>query len=161
MFIQDFQVIDQPYGDVVERLRAHAARVLTDAIGTAQQEGDRLRTRVGPSSWPAPLAKTVEIRPGTLRDHADGVIQPFVWDSPRATSLFPRLDADLEVAPFGTEQTRVTLRGRYEPPGGLIGRGADQLIFHRIAEATLRSFLLQLCAGLQRSDGELSGSGGP
>lgn len=159
MFIQDFQLIDRPYDDVVTRLRAHATDVLTDAVGTAQQEGEHLRARVGPSSWPSPLAKTVEIRPGPLRSHVDGVIQPFTWDSPRATSLFPRLDADLEVAPFGTERTQVTLRARYEPPGGLAGRGVDQLVFHRIAEATLRSFLLQLCAALHKPDGDTSGRG--
>jgi len=149
MFVQDFQMIERPFDDVAERLRADPNRLLTEAVGVAQDDGEHLRARVGPASWPAPLARTVEVRPGPLRTYGDGVILAFEWDSPRAASLFPHLDADLDFAPFGPERTQATLRVRYQPPGGVIGRRADQLLLHRIAEATIRSFLVQICAALE------------
>ncbi|MGO9657576.1 MAG: hypothetical protein ACLQVK_05935 [Acidimicrobiales bacterium] len=63
-------------------------------------------------------------------------------------SLFPALDADLELCPLGESQTELTLRGRYQPPGGALGRRIDQLLLHRLADATVRAFVTSLAARL-------------
>ena len=60
----------------------------------------------------------------------------------------PVLSADLEVAGLGDHMTQLTLHGRYDPPLGAIGRRIDRLLMHRIAEATIRSFLSRLADGL-------------
>jgi hypothetical protein len=150
VFVQDFQVVEDPYEEVLSQLRRDPAGLLGDALGAAQREGERLRARVGPRSWPAVLAKTVEVHVGPLRPVADGTVLSFGWASRGAASLFPMLDADLEVAPLGSGETQVTLRARYEPPGGALGRRADELLLHRVAESTLRVFLSRLCEGLER-----------
>jgi len=150
VFVQDFRVVEGSYEEAVSRLRQDPAGLLRDALGAAQGEGERLRARVGPRSWPAVLAKTVEVRVGSLRPVGDGTVLAFGWESRGAASLFPLLDADLEVAPLGSGETQVTLRARYDPPGGAFGRRADELLLHRVAESTLRVFLARLCEGLER-----------
>jgi len=45
------------------------------------------------------------------------------------------------VIPDGDDATLIGLEGVYGPPGGFIGAGIDRALLHRIATATVRSFL--------------------
>ena len=58
------------------------------------------------------------------------------------------LSADLEVAALDPDLTQLTLRGSYDPPLGAMGRRLDRLLMHRVAEASIRSFLRHLADGL-------------
>jgi len=153
VFVQDFLVIAQPYEQVLSLLEQPQGpdALLGVALEGARAEGESLRAKVGPARWPAVFSKTVEIRSGPLRHHGDSALVPFHWAAPEALSLFPRVDADLEVAPFGPVQTQVVLRARYEPPGGALGRSLDRVLLHRLAESTLRAFLVGVCATLGRA----------
>jgi hypothetical protein len=42
----------------------------------------------------------------------------------------------------------MTLMGRYQPPGGALGRRVDELLLHRLADATVRAFLTSLATSL-------------
>lgn len=151
MFVQDFVTIDDAYVDVVVQLVTSPETVLGGAVGPTRREGEQFRARVAPASWPSVLAKTVTVGVDTIRQFEDSVIVGFTWEAAGGASLFPRFDADLEVAPFGEGQTNVTIRGTYRPPAGLIGRQLDELVFHRLAEATVRAFLRNVCASLCRA----------
>ena len=61
--------------------------------------------------------------------------------------LFPVLDADLTLAPAGAG-TMLTLAGAYRPPLGPLGQAVDRAILHRVAVATIRSFLVEVAAQL-------------
>ena len=62
-------------------------------------------------------------------------------------ALFPVLDADLTIAPAGAG-TMLTMAGSYRPPLGSLGEVLDRTILHRVAAATIRSFLAQVAAQL-------------
>jgi len=62
------------------------------------------------------------------------------------------MSADLEIAPLDAELTQLTLRGRYEPPLGAVGRRLDRLLMHRVAEASVRAFLGRLVATLSAAE---------
>ena len=149
MFVQDFQVLDHPCEQVLSCLEGGTDARLGAAFEGARVEGEHLLTRVGPAGWPAVLSKSVEIRSGPVRHHGDGALIPLNWEASAGASLFPRLDADLEVAPFGADRTQLVLRARYEPPGGALGRRLDRILLHRLAESTLRTFLDGLCVGVK------------
>lgn len=148
MFVQDFKVVERPYDEVAARLTTDAGGLLQLAMESTRAEGERLKAKIAPVGWPTVLAKAVEVSPGPVRAQGDGMLVAFSWEAKGGTSLFPRLDADLEVAPFGTGQTVVALRGRYDPPAGPLGRRADELLLHRLAESTIRAFLDRVCACL-------------
>ncbi|MBV9311281.1 MAG: hypothetical protein JOZ73_10630 [Solirubrobacterales bacterium] len=78
----------------------------------------------------------------------DRLILPIHWWASGAAALFPRLEADLELAPLGDASTEITLMGRYDPPLAARGRQADRLLLHRVAEASVRSFLTRVAAAL-------------
>ncbi|HLF41255.1 MAG TPA: hypothetical protein VI854_07255, partial [Acidimicrobiia bacterium] len=48
----------------------------------------------------------------------------------------------------GSTGTSLQLVGRYDPPGGRIGRLVDRVAMHRVAEAGARSFLRRVADGL-------------
>ena len=125
--------------------------MLEAGLAPARSEGERLKVKVAPRWWPAPLGKTVHLHPGPARLVGDVLVVAFSWEASRIHSLFPRLDADIEIAAFGLRQTMIVLRGRYEPPSGSLGVYADDLLMHHLAESTVRAFLDGLCANLGRS----------
>jgi hypothetical protein len=68
------------------------------------------------------------------------------WEATGAGGgLFPVLDADLKLAALG-EGTVLTMAGAYRPPLGSLGEALDQAILHRVAAATVRSFLARVAA---------------
>lgn len=153
MFLQDFLLIGQPYDVVAGRLRADPAALLTGGFEAARTEAAHLRAQVGPRGWPAVVSETAAVRPGPLRDRGDSVLMAFGWEVPGDEGLFLRLDADLEVAPFGADRTWATLRARYNPIGSRVASAADQLILQRMAESTARAFLIGARATIQHGLG--------
>lgn len=67
------------------------------------------------------------------------------WEATGAAGrIFPVLDADITLTPDGEDATRLRLDGVYRPPGGAAGARLDHVILHRIATATMRSFLTRI-----------------
>ena len=148
MFVQDFKIIDRPYEEVAAALAAGAGAVLEEALRATRREAERLKAGIGHPGWPPVLSAGLELRTGPVRDRDDAMLVAFGWESAREASLLPRLDADLEVAPFGAQATALALRGRYEPLGGILAQSLDRVLLHRLAEATMRSFLDAISLGL-------------
>lgn len=59
------------------------------------------------------------------------------------------MDADLLLAPLGTQLTQLALRGSYRPPLGALGRAADRALLHRIAEASVKGFVDRIARALE------------
>lgn len=148
MLVEATGAVDCPYEAVVRRFQARVEQVLGVAVEHTRDEGDRLTRKVAPAGWPAALAPTVALEVGPLRTQGNRLLVAFSWRSVGASSLFPRLEADLEITPCSTSETGLVLRGSYDPPAGPIGRRVDDLLLHRIAEATLRAFLDSVLASL-------------
>lgn len=141
MFVQEFALVDCPYDDVARRLEAHLDDVLGAAVEETRAGGERLRRKVAPPGWPDAFGRSVFLRVGPVRRQPTNLLVAFSWESAGAAALFPRLEADIEVTSYGTSETSLTLRGRYDPPAGPLGRRLDELVLHRIALATIRAFL--------------------
>ena len=70
--------------------------------------------------------------------------------------LFPALDADLTLRPAGEQATVLTLVGAYRPPLGGLGAGLDRAILHRVATATIRTFLGRVADAIVRPAGAVA-----
>ncbi len=148
LFVQDFMIVERPCHELVPELEGGAGVLFRQSLGEAEADLDRLRVKVGPRHWPVLVAKTVEVRFGPVRRHGDVTLFAFAWQATGSGSLFPALDGDLELSPLDEARTELTLRGRYQPPGGVFGRRVDELLLHRLADATVRAFLSKLAAQL-------------
>ncbi len=159
MFVEELVIIPRPVEEVTAALSSGGVRLLGESLAEVGEDAVHLRGRVGPGRAATVLTKTVEIQPGPTRRHGDTTLLAFTWRATGVLPLFPELDADLEIRPAGLERTQLTLRGRYAPPGGSVGRGVDRLVLHRIAEATIHAFLADLAKRLD--EGESPSPGGP
>ena len=139
MFVQEVALVDCPFDDVARRLEAAPAEVLGPPPDP--EDAGELRRKVAPEGWPAALARTVVVRVGPVRRREAELLVALTWEPGGSGALLPSLEADLQIAPYGTSETVLTLRGRYEPPAGALGRRVDALLLHHLAEATVRAFL--------------------
>lgn len=112
---------------------------LADASQQAFGELGRGMARVGPV--PA-LSRLVEVQFGTMVTHRRSAVLPLRWQAAGAGSgLFPALDADITVAPYGEAGTLIALAGVYRAPLGPVGAALDRVVLRRVAVATVRRFV--------------------
>lgn len=119
---------------------------LGDWAHDAYRTGETITAKAGPDG--SHVAKTVAIR---LHDASVGdgtVTLPMVWTATGTPGLFPRLEADLVVGAVDADSSQIALRGSYTPPLGSIGRALDRLVFHRIAESTVKAFVDRIAAAV-------------
>lgn len=125
----------------LDRLRASAEQW----ADVAYRDGEQLRARVGPTET---VARTVTLDIGVAEIHSYGISYPIHWEASDARLLFPELTADLILSNQGRKETKLTLRGTYQPPLGPLGRVADRALLGRVAEATVRGWMDRLTAAL-------------
>ena len=135
---------------------AHVSRAISGAEGQvsvwarfAYRKGEELRTRIDPGSFIP--AKEVEIVLGQAVDRSGSVIIPMDWKATGPEALFPKMSADLVLQPLGPGLVEVVFRGSYEPPLKVLGRLLDRALLHRLAEASAKAFLDQLCRAVEES----------
>jgi hypothetical protein len=118
----------------------------------AVRHGEELRTRIVPG--PFMPAKDVHIEVGRAERRLGSVVIPIKWKATGAHAIFPEMNADLVLQPIGHMNVQVVFRGSYDPPFGGIGRLLDRALLHRLAEASVKSFVDQLCIAVnERSNG--------
>lgn len=106
----------------------------------ANHRGDVLLAEVGFGD-DVRIARQVAIELGETVRMPTKTVVPMRWQATGAAGLFPSLDADLEIAPLGSNRTQLAMSARYVPPLGAVGRAIDRTILFRVAEATLKDFL--------------------
>lgn len=148
LFLQDFVDLAQPIGLIRPRFTGDG-RWLTPLARAAQDEGESLRLRIGPDLASERITREVDVRVLGLREREDSLVLSLSWEATDLRRLFPVLDGDLELSPLGPDESRLVLSATYKPPLGAVGRVLDSVLFHRIAESTVRSFLRQVASSLE------------
>ncbi|MEX2238573.1 MAG: hypothetical protein WEB00_13675 [Dehalococcoidia bacterium] len=145
MFVYYFDHIGKPLEVVAQGLCRLSQPDLADLVGQAYELGEAMRTRVSVANG-FKLSKELEVRLGPPVEVVDGVVLPIHVRATGPASLFPRLEADIELTGLGPELTQLSLRGSYKPPMAFVGEAIDRLLLHRVAEAAVKALVEQLCA---------------
>lgn len=149
VLLRDSVQVELPPATVIAQLSAGPGW-LTPLARAAHADGERLRLRLGPGGFPW-LGKTVLLRLGPPVREAESLRVPLSWEATGTPGLFPQLDAELAVTPVDPERAELTLKGRYYPPLGRAGHTLDEAVFHRLAAATVRGFLLRVARSLEET----------
>ncbi len=144
MFVRYFVELPLPAAEVERALLASPAAWLSAMAGAAQERGDGLLTEVGVGPLGARLRRRVKIQLGEPVRFPSMISLPLTWEPVGLGGLLPRLDADIELGALGADRTQLAISARYRPPLGAVGRTADQVLLHRVAEATVKDFLDRL-----------------
>ena len=76
---------------------------------------------------------------GGVRPLEDGFVAEIAWRAASAAPLFPVFSGELRLGP-----DKLSIRGLYAPPGGVVGRIADRALLHVAASGTARWLLAEL-----------------
>lgn len=141
MFVRYFVDVPLPLEQAERLLLDAPERWIPGLAGSAHARGQRLLAEVGFGKAGRRVAKRVEIELGRPLHYATKTVVPLTWRATGPESLFPSLDADLEVAALGPDRSQLAVSARYRPPMGAVGRIVDRALLHRVAEATLKDFV--------------------
>jgi len=154
VFLSDFVHIAVPFVELAPVLLDENAAWLRDLEeGTtrdASSQGDQVvppgvvKTKVRVGILGKRPVQTVAVTAGPPRVHDQQVIVPFSWEPTAFERLLPNLEADLELSALGESDTRLAITGRYRVPLGQLGLKMDRVAMHRVAESSLRRFLLEV-----------------
>jgi len=116
---------------------------LGNASARAYGDGITALAWLGPLGPALCQSKLVQAHVQDLKASGDSARLALRWEvAGPGGGLFPALDADLTLTPAGEHCTTLRLTGVYRTPLGTAG--ADWMIVHRLATATIRAFLLLL-----------------
>ena len=152
LFIQDFVDVGQPIEAAEGWCHGDGSR-LEPLASAAGEDAHELLVRIGPSWASGRLSRDVRVALGACRERGAGRAVSIRWEAMQFSGLFPVLDGDLEFAPIGPSQCRIILSASYVAPLGELGRRLDRAVLHRVAESTVRSFLVRLAATLESTEG--------
>jgi hypothetical protein len=154
VFVGDEVQLEVGFAVARERLRQLAEG--GGLLGTSEDAYDRGTIGLERVGVPG-LSKLVRVQVRELAWTDQSVGLAIRWEATGpGGGLFPVLDADLIMAPAGERVTILTLAGAYRPPLGTIGAALDRTILHRVASATIRTFLTQVA---RRIAGQPAASG--
>lgn len=143
MFVGDEVLLEVSFAVAREELaRLAESSALIGASHDAYSD-EEAHLRVGVAG----LSKLVrvQVRELTQSDTSAGLAIRWEATGPGGR-LFPVLDADIRLAPAGERAALLTIAGSYRPPLGSFGEALDRAILHRVATATISSFLAQVAA---------------
>lgn len=118
----------------------------------AEQRSDGWAVRVlADGALPSPVAgHDALVQVGEVADHQEtGLLRAISWRSATAQRAVPSLEADLELASLSGGGCRLSLMGSYRPPLSVVGDAGDWLLGHRVAEAVVRRFVLDIADRLE------------
>lgn len=143
MFVGDEVLLEVSFAVAREGLArlAESGALIGASQDAYSHEGAHLRVGV------AGLSKLVRVQVRELAQTDTSAGLAIRWEATGSGGrLFPVLDADIRVAPVGERVALLTIAGSYRPPLGSLGEALDRAILHRVATATISSFLAQVAA---------------
>jgi len=159
VFVGHRVVLDVSFGTGRARLGILAGDgVLLRACHAAYSDGIACLTpAAGPAAVPSRLAV---VRLAGLADTDHCARLGLRWQALAADGrLFPALEADLMLIPAGEQITLLAVAGTYQLQPGWAGAGPDQVIVHRCAVATTRSFMARIACALVHPAGAAGPAG--
>lgn len=141
MFVRYFVELALPFPEVEEALLRDPQSWVPGAARHAENTGEELLAEVGFGENGHRVSRQVLIELQPPLKFPSRTILPVSWRASEHEALFPKLDADIEVAALGPARSQISASARYRPPLGLVGRAIDRTLLHRVAEATVKDFV--------------------
>ena len=97
------------------------------------------------------VSQLVQVHVRDVATRGESAVLALRWEATGPDGrLFPALDADISLTFAGEHATRLSLAGVYRPPLAALCVGLDRAVFHKVADATVRSLLARVADVLAR-----------
>lgn len=139
-----YEYVDEPFDDIIELLADRPAVLLQPATEVAAEHAREVVATLHLPVGGFEVGRDVRVELGSFvpRELRCGSL-PVSWHAEQHASLFPSVEAKLEVAALSLDPpvTQVSLVGSYRPPLGAVGTAVDAAAGHRVVEATVHRFV--------------------
>ena len=158
--VRSFDYVNHPYERVRDALMADATGVFRSATKAATSRAESvasvLRVDVGAIQVSAAIDLEVgQVSETTGRHGTPRELEvPIHWKAAERAGLFPVMNGELAVYPLTATETQLDFQGRYEPPMGPLGSAIDAAVGHRIAEAAVHRFIVEVAQYLRSTLGQ-------
>jgi hypothetical protein len=145
--LRSFDYVNHPYAQVAAALRARADEIFARATAAATSRAQSLATTLRFEIAGVEIGKQISIdvvNVGEIENDPSGspmLRMKLTWRATRNPTLFPSMEANLDVYPLSSEETQLDLHGFYVAPLGVLGGALDAIAGHRVAEASVRRFV--------------------
>jgi len=145
-----YDYVDRSASDVLDALVKPGHGVFQAATTSAVAEAHRFKDRLHVGVAGLDIGRDVVIDVSEPVDKGFATFVGIKWHAVSQAALFPSMDAELEIAPLSLEppRTQIAIHGRYRPPIGVFGAIGDAMLGHRVAEASVRSFIGEIARRL-------------
>jgi hypothetical protein len=117
---------------------------------------EELRFEIGGGA----ITRRVEAEVGPLQSEAASLCVALEWKAAEHPNLFPAMHGELHISNIDGAQIELRLGGEYRPPLGAVGAVGDALAGRRVAEKSLRGFLIEVARRLEAKLVEHAGRAG-
>ncbi len=155
--IRSYDYVNHPYERVRDALSQNALEVFqaaTKAAATrAQSVAAELHVDFGGIGVKTDIKIFVK---GVEEKVVDAASTPTTrllleWEAATMPRLFPLMKAELSIYPLTSTETQLDFSGVYEPPFGAVGKTMNAIAGHRIAEASVHRFVIDVAGYLRQT----------
>jgi hypothetical protein len=155
--IHCYDYVNHPYARVRDALSKETLWVFQSATkaaaSRAQSIASELRVDFGAIGIEAEIrisVKNIEVKDqGGISDPVTRL--QLEWEAATMPRLFPLMRAELSIYPLTSTETQLDFKGLYEPPFGALGKAANAIVGHRIAEASVERFVADVAQYLRKN----------
>jgi hypothetical protein len=155
--IRCYDYVNRPYEQVRKALIKDALAVFQSATkaaaSRARSVASELRVEVAGIGVEADIIISVTQIEEKEAGGVDGPVTrlQLEWQAAKMPSLFPLMKAELSIYPLTATETQIDFSGLYEPPLGALGRAANAIAGHRIAEVSVHRFVSDVAEYLRQT----------
>lgn len=155
--IRCFDYVNHPYDRVRDALIADAPAVFQSATKAAASRARSIASGLRVNFGGIEVATDIDISVNKIEEKA---FEPMAAPSTRLTlewkatsmpSLFPFMQAELDLYPLTATETQLDFFGLYEPPLGAVGIALNAVVGHRIADVAVHRFISDVAGYLRET----------
>ena len=155
--IRSYDYVNHPYERVRDALGQDALTVFQSATKAAATRAQSVAAELHVDFGGIGVKTDINISVKSVEERlVDLVSIPITrlqleWEAATAPGLFPFMKGELSIYPLTSTETQLDFFGVYEPPFGAVGKTINAMIGHRIAEASVHSFVSDVAGYLRQT----------
>jgi len=153
--IRCYDYVNHPYEQVRDKLSKDALAVFQSATKAAASRAENVASALRVSIGSIVVGTDIHISVKKLEEKSHETMAvpttrlELEWEAASMPSLFPLMKAELAIYPLTTTETQLDFCGLYEPPLGAVGKAMNAVAGHRIAEAAVHQFVVDVAGYLR------------
>jgi ribosome-associated toxin RatA of RatAB toxin-antitoxin module len=155
--IRSYDYVNRQYDLVRDILNQNALTVFQSATKAATARAESVAAELHVDFAGIGVKADIKIHVKGIEETAsDGIVNASTrllleWEAANLPRLFPLMHGELSVYPLTGTETQLDFSGTYEPPLGAVGKTINAIAGHRIAEASVHSFVTDVAGYLRQT----------